>query len=103
MALLQLILASAAYAAGGLFMKASDGLTHRAPVALFVALFAGGSLLQALGMRNTDLGVGYIFVLGVEAVLAMALSVLYFHERLTIARAAAVALVVVGIVWLRRT
>src|SRR3954447_7092404 len=103
MALLLLVLASAAYAVGGVFMKMSDGLLRPAPVAAFVALFAGGSLVQGIGMRGTDLGVGYIIVLGVEAVLAVALSVFYLHERITPARAAAVALVVVGVLWLRRT
>jgi len=103
MALLMLVLASAAYAVGGVFMKMSEGLARPAPVAAFVALFAGGSLLQALGMRSVDLSVGYIIVLGVEAVLALALSVLYLHERLTPARVTAVALVVLGVLLLRRT
>jgi multidrug transporter EmrE-like cation transporter len=103
MALFMLVLASAAYAIGGVFMKMSEGLVRPAPAAAFVALFAGGSLVQALGMRGADLSVGYIIVLGVEAVLAVALSVFYLHERLTPARAAAVALVVVGVLWLRRT
>ena len=54
-------------------------------------------------MRSADLSVAYIIVLGVEAVLAVALSVFYLHERITPARAATVALVVVGVLWLRRT
>ena len=103
MTLLLLVLASAAYAVGGVFMKAADGLVRPGPVAVFVALFAGGSLLQALGMRTADLSVGYIIVLGVEAVLALALSVFYLHERMSPARAAAVVLVVLGVLLLRRT
>lgn len=98
-----LVLASAAYAIGGVFMKMSQGLARPAPIAAFVVLFAGGSVLQALGMRSADLSVGYIVVLGVEAVLALVLSVFYLHERLTPERAAAVALVVVGVLLLRRT
>jgi small multidrug resistance pump/quaternary ammonium compound-resistance protein SugE len=103
MPLLQLLLASVAYAVGGVFMKISAGLSRPAPIAAFVALFAGGSLLQALGMREADLGVAYIFVLGVEAVVAVALSVFYLHEKFTAARAAAVFLVIVGVMLLRRT
>jgi multidrug transporter EmrE-like cation transporter len=102
MALLMLVLASAAYAIGGVFMKMSAGPMRPAPVAAFVALFAGGWLLQAFGMQRVDLSVGYIIVLGVEAVLALALSVFYLHEQLTPSRAAAVALVVAGVLLLRR-
>ena len=64
MALIQLVLASAAYAVGGLFMKQSAGLSHPRPTIAFLALFAGGATLQAAGMKSADLGVSYIFVLG---------------------------------------
>jgi multidrug transporter EmrE-like cation transporter len=103
MALIQLVLASAAYAAGGLFMKQSAGLSHPRPTLAFLALFAGGAALQAVGMKSADLGVSYIFVLGVEAVMTVLLSMFYLHESYTPSRIAAIVLVVAGIVWLRRT
>jgi quaternary ammonium compound-resistance protein SugE len=103
MAVLQLVLASAAYAVGGLFMKTSAGLSRPAPVVAFLALFAGGSLLQALGMRDADMGTAYVFVLGVEAVIALGLSVVYLHERVSAVRAVAVLLVIAGVMLLRRT
>ncbi|MFN7916249.1 MAG: SMR family transporter [Vicinamibacterales bacterium] len=103
MALFQLVAASLAYAAGGLFMKQSDGLTRLLPTAAFLALFATGASLQALGMRNSDMGVSYVFVLGVEAVAAVALSAFVLEERYSASRLAAVVLVLIGIAWLRRT
>src|SRR5260370_42437736 len=103
MALIQLVLASAAYAAGGLFMKQSAGLSRPRPTIAFLALFAGGATLQAAGMKSADLGVSYIFVLGVEALMTVLLSMFYLHESYRPSRIAAIALVIVGILWLRRT
>ena len=81
MALAQLVVASIAYAVGGLFMKLSEGLSRPWPTIAFSVLFLGGAMLQALGMRGSDLGVSFVFVLGVEAIGATALSTLYLHER----------------------
>jgi len=103
MALAQLLLASTVYGVGGLFMKLSAGLSRPAFTAAFLALFVVGALLQGSAMRETDLGVSYIFVLGVEAIVTMGLSVAYLHERCPPSRLAAVVLVVAGIAWLRRT
>jgi multidrug transporter EmrE-like cation transporter len=103
MALTQLIVASVAYAVGGLFMKLSNGLTRPWPTLAFSLLFLSGAMLQSLGMRGADMGVSYVFVLGVEALVATGLSVVYLHEGFPPSRIAAVLLVVAGIAWLRRT
>mgnify|MGYP003299445846 CR=1 FL=1 len=66
-----LIVASALYAIGGLFMKLSSGMSRPAPTVAFLMLFVGGAVFQALGMRRTDLVVSYIFVLGAEALVAV--------------------------------
>ena len=103
MALTQLILASIVYAVGGLYMKLSQGLTRPWPTIAFSVLFLTGAMLQALGMRGSDMGVSYVFVLGVEALVATALSAAYLHEGFPPSRIAAVLLVVIGVAWLRRT
>jgi multidrug transporter EmrE-like cation transporter len=103
MALLQLLLASTMYAVGGLFMKFSAGLSRPWPTLVFLVFFAVGAIFQALGMEHAELGVSYIFVLGAEALVAVLLSVLYLHESYPPSRLAAISLVLVGIVWLRRT
>jgi len=99
---LLLVLASVAYAVGGLFMKQSDGLTRLLPTLAFLGLFLSGASLQALGMRDADMGTSYILVLGIEAVVAVVLSAFVLHEGYGPSRLAAIALVVIGIAWLRR-
>jgi multidrug transporter EmrE-like cation transporter len=101
MALLLLACASVLYAAGGLFMKQSDGITKLLPSAAFLALFVGGAMLQALGMRRAEMGVAYVLVLGMEAVAAVALSMVVLNESYSASRLAAIALIVGGIAWLR--
>jgi small multidrug resistance pump/quaternary ammonium compound-resistance protein SugE len=103
MALTQLVLASVVYAVGGLFMKLSQGLSRPWPTIAFSLLFLTGAMLQALGMRGSDMGVSYVFVLGVEALVATGLSAAYLHEGFPPSRIAAVLLVVAGVAWLRRT
>jgi multidrug transporter EmrE-like cation transporter len=103
MPLIQLLLASTLYAVGGVFMKLSAGLSRPWPTLAFLTLFVLGAMLQALGVREAELGPSYVFVLGVEALVAVLLSALYLHESYTTSRLVAIALVLVGIVWLRRT
>ena len=103
MALSLLVFASIAYAVGGLFMKHSDGVTRVLPTLAFLALFVSGATMQAIAMKQADMGVSYVFVLGVEAVAAVLLSAFVLHERYPVSRLAAIALIVVGIAWLRRS
>jgi small multidrug resistance pump/quaternary ammonium compound-resistance protein SugE len=98
-----LLLASLAYAIGGLYMKQSDGNTRLAPTILFLLLFNAGALLQAAGMKSAQLGVSYVLVLGAEALLATLLSVLVLREGYSMERLAATTLILIGIAWLRRT
>ena len=103
MPLLLLVAASVAYAVGGLFMKASSGVTRVGPALGFLALFILGALAQARGMRDADMSASYVFVLGVEAVVAVLLGTLYLREPLTLSRLVAIVLVVAGVAWLRLT
>ncbi len=103
MQLLLLSLAAVLFAVGGIFMKWSSGMTRLAPSTAFLALFCAGASLQSIAMKRADMGVVYIFVLGLEAVAALALSVWLLGERLSVARICAVALILSGIVLLRRS
>jgi small multidrug resistance pump/quaternary ammonium compound-resistance protein SugE len=102
-ALVQLVLASVCFAVGGMFMKLSAGASRPVPTAAFLALFVLGAVLQAFALRKADLGVVYIAVLGLEAVLTFGFSVLLFRESFSLARVTAVLLIVAGVVLLRRT
>jgi quaternary ammonium compound-resistance protein SugE len=102
MKLLLLSLAALLFAFGGLAMKYSQGMTRVWPSVVFLLLFVFGASCQALAMRSAEMGPAYVFVLGVEAVAAMALSIAVLGERLTVARAVAVILIVGGITILHR-
>ena len=98
-----LILASAAFAFGGLCMKYSNGLTVLAPSLGVFFLFAIGAACQAKAMVQTDMGVAYVLVLGLEVLIASLLSVLILHERMNLSRAVAVVVIVFGIGLLQRS
>ena len=84
-------------------MKYSAGLMKFWPSVGVFALFGVGAACQAVAMKRSDMGVAYIFVLGIEAVFAFALSVAALGEKATLSRIGAVALIVTGIIWLERS
>lgn len=95
-----MVAAAVAYTCGGVCMKYSLGLTRLLPTVLLFALFLLGAGLQALAMRSTDMGVAYIFVLGLESLLAFMFSIFHFNEMVTATRVLAVFLITVGILLL---
>jgi multidrug resistance protein EbrB len=94
-------IAAIMYVTGGALMKYSQGLTQTLPTLGLTALFSTGALIQARAMRYEELGSSYVVVLGLEALLAIALGALLFGEQLSARAAAGIALVVIGIVLLR--
>jgi multidrug transporter EmrE-like cation transporter len=88
------------FTAGGVAMKASAGMTRLTPTLLFFLFFAVGATFQALALRHAELGVAYVVVLGLEAVLAVALGILIFSEQLSALKCGGVFAVVLGIVLL---
>jgi len=102
MQLALLSLAALCFAAGGVFMKSSAGASRPLPTIAFLLLFIAGAIVQARAMRRLDMGVVYVAVLGLEAVLAMGFSVLLLGERLSLFRLVAVILIVAGVALLRR-
>lgn len=103
MYLLLLIVASLLFAAGGLFMKLSLGLTRLTPSVFVFLFFCMGAACQAIAMKRADMGVAYMFVLGLEAVAAFLISIFVLNENVAPARIIAVLLIVSGIVLLERT
>ena len=98
---LLLLLAAVCFTAGGVYMKYSQGLTQIGPSILVGVLFLIGAAFQALAMRGEDMSVVYVFVLGLECVLAFAVGVMIFGEAVTTMRVAAVALITIGMAMLR--
>ena len=95
------ILAALFFTVGGVFMKLSEGLTKFWPTVIVFALFMAGAALQTLAMKREDLAVTYLWVVGLESILAFAFGVLLFSESCTPARIAGVLLITGGIVSLR--
>jgi multidrug transporter EmrE-like cation transporter len=97
-----LVLGSAlCFTTGGIFMKLSEGLTRPGATALLFILFIAGACLQTLAMRGEDLGVTYIVVLGVEAILAFIFGWLLFNEQVSPLKIAGILAILAGIVALR--
>jgi len=92
--------AAALFTAGGVAMKASAGMTRPTPTLLFFLLFAAGATCQALALRDAELGVAYLVVLGLEAVLAAALGVVVYSEQVSVPKCLGVLAVVAGVVLL---
>jgi quaternary ammonium compound-resistance protein SugE len=95
------LLAAFAYAAGAAFMKASDGLRHGVPAALVYVCFCGGATVQAVALRRQEIGVSNTIVLGVEAIGAVALGMVFFREAMTPSKLLAIGLVGAGVYLLR--
>ena len=88
------------FAVGGYFMKLSLGLTRVGPAALIFVCFGVGASLQTLAMRDEQMTVTYVIVLGLEAMAAYLIGALLLDEITTPAKLGGIALVVAGIVLL---
>ncbi|WNG28018.1 hypothetical protein F0U62_31440 [Cystobacter fuscus] len=96
-----LLFTAVCFAGGGIFMKLSEGVSRPLPTLAFLGLFVLGAVLQAFALRQADLGVVYVAVLGLEAALTLVFSVALFHESLSPRRLLAVLLILGGVALLR--
>ncbi|HEY9725893.1 MAG TPA: SMR family transporter [Chroococcales cyanobacterium] len=101
MYLLMVLAAAVSFTVGGIYMKLSQGLSHLTPSLLVYVFFCAGASLQTLAMRKSELGVTYIFILGLEAVLALLFGVFFFKETYSFLKLLGVSLIVAGIIFLR--
>jgi multidrug transporter EmrE-like cation transporter len=90
------------FAVGGYFMKLSHGLTRLGPAALVYVCFGLGASLQTLAMRDEQMTVTYVIVLGLEAAMAYLIGALLLDETTTLTKLGGIALVVAGIALLKR-
>jgi small multidrug resistance pump len=97
------ILAAVFFTSGGALMKYSEGLTRLWPSLACMACFMSGAAMQALAMRGNQMGVTHIFVLGLEAGIALFFGALFFQESLSPPKLIGTALIVVGMIVLRRS
>jgi multidrug transporter EmrE-like cation transporter len=90
------LIAALCFVAGGAFMKLSSGFARPGAGALALGLFLGGAIAQTLAMKHGEMGVSYVFILGLEAVLAFAVGAFLFRETVSAPKLLGVALIITG-------
>jgi multidrug transporter EmrE-like cation transporter len=93
--------AAISYALGGACMKLSEGFQRPLATVGLYALFVLGATLQTLALKRADLGVSYVLVLGLEAVVAFGIALYFFDETVAPVRALGVVLILAGTFLLR--
>ncbi len=96
-----IFVAATAFAFGGMAMKYSDGFSRLIPSLMVMLLFVLGAGIQTVAMKQQQMSVTYIAVLGLEAVLAFGFGALFFNEGFAWGKLAGAALVLIGVVFLR--
>ena len=94
------LLAALCFVGGGAFMKVSSGFARPVPGLLALGLFLSGAVAQTLAMKRGEMGVSYVFILGLEAALAFAIGAVLFRENVSIAKLLGVAFIIGGSVLL---
>jgi len=94
--------AALAFTVGSACMKASEGMTRTGPTVAMYLIFAAGATFQALALREAELGMAYMFSLGLEAVLVFVFGQLFFAESASLSKVLGVAAIVVGMVLVNR-
>jgi multidrug transporter EmrE-like cation transporter len=92
------ITAALMYTLGGASMKASKGMTRLKPTLLVYIFFAIGATFQALAMREAELGVAYMFSVGLEVLLLFMVGQLFFAESASRWKVLGVASILVGMI-----
>jgi multidrug transporter EmrE-like cation transporter len=95
--------AAICYSLGGAAMKASGGLHWSRATALVYVCFIAGATIQTISLRRGELGSAYVAVLGLEAVVALGLGLVFFSETMSATKALAIAMVVSGVYLLNRS
>lgn len=78
-------------------LKASDGMTRLWPASIVVAGYAVAFLLLAQTLKTLPVGLTYAIWAGVGVVGVALVGIFYFGETMTLAKAAGIALIIVGV------
>lgn len=85
---------------GTSFMKASQGLSKALPAVMMFACYAGSLTMLTLALKRIDLGVAYAIWAGLGTVLVAGIGTIVFGETMNLVKAAAIVLIVTGVVLL---
>jgi multidrug transporter EmrE-like cation transporter len=100
MYLIMVVIAAFAYTLGGMYMKLSKGLSELGPSLLVYFFLIAGASIEAIAMHNSSLGITYLFVVGLEFILAFLFGALLFRENYSQGSLLGVSLIVAGIILL---
>jgi multidrug transporter EmrE-like cation transporter len=100
MYLVLVMVAALAYTLGGMYMKLSKGLSKLVPSLLVYFFLIAGASMEAIAMEGSSLGVTYLFVIGVEFILAFLGAAFLFRESYSHGSLFGVSLIVAGIIML---
>lgn len=84
-------------------MKYSDGFTKPVPTIITLVVAAFGFWLLGFAMRTLPLGTAYTVWVGIGAVGAFAVGVIWLNEPLSLGRSVSAALILIGVIGLSLT
>ncbi len=95
--LVLLVSGSLAFGVGAGFMKPAHGFTRLAPSVVVAACFLLGAVLISRAVMTDSLAASILIGLGLEAVAALLIGVLFFRETLTLQQGLGAAVIVAGV------
>lgn len=95
------IAAALSFTVGGVFMHHSEGLSKFIPSLMVYVTFLLGASFQTLATHQSGMGLTYILVLGLEAVIAVLFSAFLLKEGYSALKLVGIFLVTIGVVFLR--
>lgn len=101
MAWLYLFLAGVFEAVWAFFMKESNGFTKLGPSLLTILFMIISFGLLSISMKTLPLGTSYTIWVGIGAVGAFILGIVFFQESINIMRIIAAALIVAGVIMMK--
>jgi small multidrug resistance pump len=102
MYLLIAIGAALSFVLGGVFMQMSQGFSQIIPTISIYLCFGLGATLQTLAMQKSgEMGITYVLIVGLEAVLAVGCGIFFFQEGYSSLKLVGITLVTIGVVLLR--
>lgn len=99
--MVEVAVASIAFATGGVVMKWSDGFSRVGPSVLVGVLFLLGAAAMARAVTSDGLSTAFVMGLGIEAVASVLLGVTVLGERLGPVEWGGIGLIVAGVGLLR--
>jgi len=97
---LWLILAIGFEVSGTTCMKMSAGFTKLVPAVAMFALYGLSITALTIALKKIDVGVAYAVWSGLGTVLIACIGAVWFRESLTLTKAAAIGLIIIGVVTL---